>query len=65
MMHQTIVKGNAEDYLESDPQLRTFFERLNQAGKKLFLVTNSPFIFVWVSQPLVFFLLFESCFHYF
>jgi len=46
MMHQTIVKGNAEDYLESDPQLRTFFERLNQAGKKLFLVTNSPFIFV-------------------
>ena len=46
VMHQTIVQGNAEDYLEFDPKLPTFFDRLISAGKKLFLVTNSPFIFV-------------------
>ena len=44
-MHQ-IVQNKPEDYLEKDPQLELFFNRLINAGKKLFLVTNSPFNFV-------------------
>ncbi|XP_046641987.1 5'-nucleotidase domain-containing protein 3-like [Daphnia pulicaria] len=45
VMHQ-IVQNKPEDYLEKDPQLEVFFNRLINAGKKLFLVTNSPFNFV-------------------
>ncbi|KAK4025884.1 hypothetical protein OUZ56_014924 [Daphnia magna] len=45
VMHQTVQK-NPEDYLEKDPLLELFFDRLINAGKKLFLVTNSPFNFV-------------------
>lgn len=45
VMHQ-IVQKKPEDYLEKDPRLEVFFQRLIDAGKKLFLVTNSPFKFV-------------------
>lgn len=44
-MH-SIVQKRPEDYLEEDPQLKIFFDRLIRANKKLFLVTNSPFSFV-------------------
>lgn len=44
-MHQ-IVQSQPEEYLEEDPMLKLFFDRLTKAGKKLFLVTNSPFNFV-------------------
>ena len=44
-MHQ-IVQKRPQDYLEEDPQLKIFFDRLIRANKKLFLVTNSPFSFV-------------------
>jgi hypothetical protein len=44
-MHQ-IVQKKPEEYLEKDPRLEVFFTRLIDAGKKLFLVTNSLFNFV-------------------
>lgn len=50
-MHQ-IVQNKPEEYLEEDPQLQVFFDNLIKAGKKLFLVTNSPFNFVYVSKSL-------------
>ncbi|XP_059614686.1 5'-nucleotidase domain-containing protein 3 [Phlebotomus argentipes] len=45
VMHGIVMK-NIEEYVESNGQLATFFERLVNAGKRLFLVTNSPFQFV-------------------
>ncbi|XP_055922442.1 5'-nucleotidase domain-containing protein 3 [Eupeodes corollae] len=45
IMHQ-IVLEDAESFIEKNPLLPGFFERLIKAGKKLFLVTNSPFPFV-------------------
>lgn len=45
IMHQ-IVSSNVEEYIEVNPDLVKFFERLVNAGKRLFLVTNSPFHFV-------------------
>ncbi|XP_076262065.1 5' nucleotidase C isoform X1 [Rhynchophorus ferrugineus] len=45
VMHQ-IVGQNVHDYIESNDKTRPFFDKLVHAGKKLFLVTNSPYHFV-------------------
>lgn len=45
VMHR-IVAENVSEYIEHKPRLCEYFERLAGAGKKLFLVTNSPFQFV-------------------
>jgi len=45
LMHQ-IVMNKPQDYLDQNPQLKIYFDSLIKAGKKLFLVTNSPFTFV-------------------
>ncbi|XP_012231290.1 5'-nucleotidase domain-containing protein 3 isoform X1 [Linepithema humile] len=45
IMHQLVVE-NVCEYLEQNKDLRRFFDRLRNAGKKMFLVTNSPFHFV-------------------
>lgn len=47
-MHE-IVEQNVSEYLEQNKDIRKFFDRLVAAGKKLFLVTNSPYHFVWVT----------------
>jgi hypothetical protein len=44
-MHE-IVEQNVSEYLEQNKDIRKFFDRLVAAGKKLFLVTNSPYHFV-------------------
>lgn len=44
-MHQ-IVGQNVHEYIESNDKIRPFFDKLVQVGKKLFLVTNSPYHFV-------------------
>lgn len=44
-MHN-IVSNNVTEYIDTNQNLRKFFERLIEAGKKLFLVTNSPYHFV-------------------
>lgn len=41
-----IVAQNVDKYIDSNPQLVVFFERLKSANKQLFLVTNSPYHFV-------------------
>lgn len=46
-MHK-IVGEHTKEYIKASPDMRKFFERLVNANKKLFLVTNSPFIFVYV-----------------
>lgn len=43
-----IVEQNVSEYLQQNQAIRKFFDRLVAAGKKLFLVTNSPYRFVWV-----------------
>lgn len=55
MMHD-ILGQDVTKYLEHDPNLSVFFQRLVDANKKLFLVTNSPYKFVnkgmsWVVGP--------------
>lgn len=45
LMHQ-IVLEDAEGYIEKNSHIPHFFQRLIDAKKKLFLVTNSPFLFV-------------------
>ncbi|TMW45805.1 hypothetical protein DOY81_009115 [Sarcophaga bullata] len=45
IMHQ-IVMRNAEEYIEKNENLPEYFEKLQKANKKLFLVTNSPYSFV-------------------
>lgn len=45
IMHGVVAK-HVKEYIEESPQMRTFFERLIKANKKLFLVTNSPYHFV-------------------
>ncbi|KYM90979.1 5'-nucleotidase domain-containing protein 3 [Atta colombica] len=45
IMHRLVVE-NVSEYLEQNKDLRRFFDRLRNAGKKTFLVTNSPFHFV-------------------
>ncbi|XP_046383432.1 5'-nucleotidase domain-containing protein 3 isoform X2 [Ischnura elegans] len=45
IMH-TIVEKNILEYVEPNTDIRQYFERLVEGGKKVFLVTNSPFKFV-------------------
>jgi hypothetical protein len=45
VMHN-IVGNHVKEYIKETPEMRKFFERLMNANKKLFLVTNSPFHFV-------------------
>lgn len=47
IMHQIVMK-NAEEYIEKNENLPEYFEKLQKANKKLFLVTNSPYSFVYV-----------------
>jgi hypothetical protein len=44
-MHRTII-NDVEKYVHPSPHLRTYLTREVDAGKKLFLLTNSPFDFV-------------------
>lgn len=46
-MHK-VVGQNVAEYIETNNKIRPFFDRLVNAGKKLFLVTNSPYHFVYV-----------------
>lgn len=45
IMHK-IVAADVSQYIESNNRLKLFFKKLKDAGKKLFLVTNSPYRFV-------------------
>uniref|UniRef100_A0A1A9WKK2 5'-nucleotidase domain-containing protein 3 n=1 Tax=Glossina brevipalpis TaxID=37001 RepID=A0A1A9WKK2_9MUSC len=45
IMHQIVMK-DAEAYIDKNENLPKYFEKLLQSGKKLFLVTNSPYSFV-------------------
>ncbi|XP_032590023.1 5'-nucleotidase domain-containing protein 3 isoform X2 [Drosophila grimshawi] len=45
IMHATVMK-NTEKYIQRNSKLVEYFKKLKQAGKNLFLVTNSPFSFV-------------------
>lgn len=51
-MHK-IVGEHVKDYIKATPDMRQFFDRLASANKKLFLVTNSPYHFVWVEIKVV------------
>lgn len=44
-MHN-ILQENVTLYLEKNPGLREWFQRLVAGGKTLFLITNSPYHFV-------------------
>lgn len=44
-MHKQVVQ-NVSEFLEPNKDLTKFFDRLQAANKKMFLVTNSPFHFV-------------------
>lgn len=44
-MHN-IVGNHVREYIKENTDMRMFFERLVNANKKLYLVTNSPFHFV-------------------
>lgn len=45
IMHQIVMK-DTEAYIEKNENLTKYFEKLLNANKKLFLVTNSPYSFV-------------------
>ncbi|KAJ1519137.1 hypothetical protein ONE63_011257 [Megalurothrips usitatus] len=45
IMHR-LVEANVSEYLELNPDIQKLFERLRENGKKLFLITNSPYNFV-------------------
>lgn len=45
LMHQIVMK-NAKLFIKTNDRLVKYFQKLQIAGKKLFLVTNSPFSFV-------------------
>ncbi|XP_055378736.1 5'-nucleotidase domain-containing protein 3 isoform X2 [Condylostylus longicornis] len=45
IMHQTVY-SDPDKYIQYNPDLRKFFQRLQETGRKLFLVTNSPYFFV-------------------
>ena len=47
-MHR-IVGQNISKYLIRDERLVQFFEKLKGTGKETFIITNSPFYFVWVA----------------
>uniref|UniRef100_A0A6A7FZ48 5'-nucleotidase domain-containing protein 3-like n=2 Tax=Hirondellea gigas TaxID=1518452 RepID=A0A6A7FZ48_9CRUS len=48
-MHR-IVGANIGNYLKKEPNLQTFFKRLQDNGKEIFIITNSPFYFVDVGM---------------
>lgn len=45
VMHK-VVATSVSEYINSNSDLRLYFDKLKVAGKKLFLVTNSPYKFV-------------------
>lgn len=45
LMHK-IVAQDVGEYIQANPAMEIFFKRLVKAGKKLFLVTNSPLHFI-------------------
>lgn len=45
IMHSIVTK-NVNDFVRPNKDLRRYFEKLLKGGKKLFLVTNSPYHFV-------------------
>lgn len=45
VMHK-LLQEDVSKYIEKNPGITYFFQRLADAGKKLFLVTNSPYKFV-------------------
>lgn len=45
IMHD-MVCNNVHEYLEPNKDISNFLKRLIATGKKMFLVTNSPFHFV-------------------
>ncbi|KAK9505725.1 hypothetical protein O3M35_009714 [Rhynocoris fuscipes] len=52
IMHKIVQKDVAQ-YLESNPGIREWFQKLRKADKKLFLVTNSPYQFVNTGMQLM------------
>ena len=48
-MHR-LVAGDIQKYLKKEPDLETFFKRLKDSGKEIFIITNSPFPFVDVGM---------------
>ncbi|XP_077296560.1 5' nucleotidase C [Arctopsyche grandis] len=52
IMH-SIVSENVREYIHPNPELRKYFDRLINADKKLFLVTNSPYHFVNAGMELL------------
>ncbi|XP_076356800.1 5'-nucleotidase domain-containing protein 3-like isoform X1 [Tachypleus tridentatus] len=46
VIHDKLDENCIGNYLEKNEELRSFLQRLVNAGKKMFLVTNSPFKFV-------------------
>ncbi|KAM7282276.1 5'-nucleotidase domain-containing protein 3 [Ixodes scapularis] len=50
VIHSTLTESNISEYLEKPAELMTFLERLKNAKKQMFLVTNSPFKFVDVGM---------------
>ncbi|XP_076370821.1 5'-nucleotidase domain-containing protein 3-like isoform X2 [Tachypleus tridentatus] len=46
VIHDKLDEGCIENYLEKNEELSLFLQRLQNAGNKMFLVTNSPFKFV-------------------
>lgn len=47
IMHKMVAQ-NVGEFLEQSNDLLRYLERLMTAKKNMFLVTNSPFDFVWV-----------------
>lgn len=45
VMHRKVAE-NVPEYVDLNPRLAEYFDRLVSAGKQLFLVTNSPYHFV-------------------
>ncbi|XP_026287604.1 5'-nucleotidase domain-containing protein 3 isoform X2 [Frankliniella occidentalis] len=52
IMHR-LVQANVSEYLELNPDIRKLFEQLKNNGKKLFLITNSPYNFVNAGMTLL------------
>ncbi|GBM02043.1 5'-nucleotidase domain-containing protein 3 [Araneus ventricosus] len=46
VMHKMLDESTIGQYLEKHPDMPIFLNRLKAAGKKMFLITNSPFKFV-------------------
>ncbi|GFU91653.1 5'-nucleotidase domain-containing protein 3 [Trichonephila clavipes] len=46
VMHKMLDESTIGQYLEKLPDMTKFLNRLKNAGKKMFLITNSPFKFV-------------------